>query len=319
MSATLGLSDVLDELGDDEFPGYFDERDGRLFVASHLNSPYPLPVHTPEQQRLNLVHRTLFRLIGAHFVGHGPGGPVEQVLANEPNRQKIALDLGCGTGKWVMKMGELFPHVLFRGLDIVPIATRYPHQNILFELHDINERTTWANSSVDFIHARNIAMTTQNYPGIIDEVARILRPGGLFISGEWDTSLSFLPNFPEQSLPANDHFSDILRDALEQYRGLSSISTSVAPWLADSGRFNQITPQRFYMPVGDWPTEPEVQRIGKDFQTSYLMYSESVRPLLMESGQTEEDLKDLHATMKAELDEAEGLVLVYHTVHARKA
>jgi hypothetical protein len=39
----------LVELGNDEFPVYFVERDDRLF-HSHGNLPYPLPVDTPEQQ-----------------------------------------------------------------------------------------------------------------------------------------------------------------------------------------------------------------------------------------------------------------------------
>lgn len=36
------------QIEQDEFPGYFSERGGRLFHAS--TSPYPLPVDTPEQE-----------------------------------------------------------------------------------------------------------------------------------------------------------------------------------------------------------------------------------------------------------------------------
>jgi hypothetical protein len=39
----------LVELGSNEFPAYFVERDDRLF-HSHGNLPYPLPVDTHEQQ-----------------------------------------------------------------------------------------------------------------------------------------------------------------------------------------------------------------------------------------------------------------------------
>jgi hypothetical protein len=38
----------LTEVARDDFPSYFEERDGRLF-HSHGGSPYPLPVDTPEQ------------------------------------------------------------------------------------------------------------------------------------------------------------------------------------------------------------------------------------------------------------------------------
>jgi len=39
----------LEELVPNDYPGYFVERNHHLF-HSHGNSPYPLPVDTPEQQ-----------------------------------------------------------------------------------------------------------------------------------------------------------------------------------------------------------------------------------------------------------------------------
>lgn len=40
----------LEEIRESEFPGYFSERDGRLYQADTVTSPYPLPVDTPENQ-----------------------------------------------------------------------------------------------------------------------------------------------------------------------------------------------------------------------------------------------------------------------------
>lgn len=42
-----------------------------------------------------MQHNVLYRLIGAHYVG-----PVRDILAPEPGRQKMTLDLCTGTGKW---------------------------------------------------------------------------------------------------------------------------------------------------------------------------------------------------------------------------
>ena len=38
----------LEEIGSDEFPGYFSELNGRLFPSAI--TPYPFPVDTPEQE-----------------------------------------------------------------------------------------------------------------------------------------------------------------------------------------------------------------------------------------------------------------------------
>ncbi|KAJ7143309.1 hypothetical protein C8R43DRAFT_1015054 [Mycena crocata] len=149
----------FEELSSEDFPAYFSERDGRLF-HSHESSPYPLPVDTPEQERMNVQHLALFELLGGHYPDSCPVG---DVLAEDPGHQKYALDLCTGTGKWTMDVAADFPHVAFRGLDIVPIATRYPLPNVQFTMHDVNEMPmSWATGTFDFIHARSITMAVSD-------------------------------------------------------------------------------------------------------------------------------------------------------------
>lgn len=121
--ATAGMV----ELGSDEFPDYFSERNDRLFHSS--TSPYPLPVDTPEQQvrvpcrqlqilanffrffpcdhgiifnvkRLRALHNLLHQLLGVNCVG-----PVAEVLApqQDSDRQRIALDVCTGNGTWYVR------------------------------------------------------------------------------------------------------------------------------------------------------------------------------------------------------------------------
>jgi hypothetical protein len=40
----------LEEMGSDDFPGYFLELNDRLFPSASSLTPYPFPVDTPEQQ-----------------------------------------------------------------------------------------------------------------------------------------------------------------------------------------------------------------------------------------------------------------------------
>lgn len=72
-------------------------------------------------------------------------------------------------------MAELYPHVQFRGMDIgeltllllseyvtdpdlVPIATRYPPENVRFELRDVNASLPWGENTFDLVHARSVSM-----------------------------------------------------------------------------------------------------------------------------------------------------------------
>ncbi|KAK0467097.1 S-adenosyl-L-methionine-dependent methyltransferase [Desarmillaria tabescens] len=307
-------SDLV-ELRSDEFINYFVESNGRLFHSS-ATSPYPLPVDTPEQQRLNVLHNVLFCMIGAHYVG-----PVPEILMWEPGRHKIVVDMCTGTGKWVMEMAEQYPHVRFYGFDIVPIATRYPLPNVNFEIHDVGERTRYPDRSIDFVHARSVSMTIRDYRRIIREVSRILRPGGIFVSGEWGQHPTIHPSYnldPASQTPSFCHFFQLLRDALAR-RGIpQNVPGTVHSLLQSSGGFFEVTPQTHYFPVGPWSSDHAIQRIGRAFRAVLSRYMDSVRPVILELGVNASDLDDLYAGARAEIGRAQGLVAVYYSVHARR-
>lgn len=52
-------SNLLEEIGSEDFPTYFLELDERLFPSPSSSTPYPFPVDTPEQE------------VGVQFYPHG--------------------------------------------------------------------------------------------------------------------------------------------------------------------------------------------------------------------------------------------------------
>ncbi|KAJ6625960.1 S-adenosyl-L-methionine-dependent methyltransferase [Mycena sp. CBHHK59/15] len=310
--------DEFEELLPEDFPTYFSERDGRLF-HSHGTSPYPLPVDTPEQERMNIQHRALLQLLGAHYP---TSCPVPDVLALSPGRQKYALDLCTGTGKWTMDMARAFPHVAFRAIDIVPIATRYPLANVQFTMHDVNTRTVWDAGTFDLIHARSVSMAVTSYAATLAEVARLLRPRGLFLSGEWSRAPAFHPSFaprtPATHAPALTAFFALLYATLTA-RGLLPVPPRVPALLAASGGFADIAQQDYCMPVGPWHPDPALQQLGLVFRVVVLRYFASVRPMLAEGGAIPPtELERVYQCVRRELRTVEGLVFVFRTVHARR-
>ncbi|KAJ7224648.1 S-adenosyl-L-methionine-dependent methyltransferase [Mycena pura] len=319
----------FDELGADDFPTYFSERDGRLF-HSHDSSPYPLPVDTPEQERMNVLHRALFELIGAH---HPASCPVRDVLAPHPTRQKYALDMCTGTGKWLIDVARAFPHVAFRGFDIVPIATRYPPENVQFLLHDVNTAAPWEAGTFDLVHTRSVSMAVTSYPAFIAEAARLLRPGGLFISSEWARALYLDPTHapaaasagqaprPAAATPAIAAFFAALHAALAAL-GLQPTAPPIASLLQAAPALfgtSSIHAETHMVPLGAWHPSPNMRRIGRALRTSFLRYMDSVQPLLSESGGLSPDaLAQMYAGTRAEVRSVPGLVAVFHTVHARR-
>ncbi|KAF8970644.1 S-adenosyl-L-methionine-dependent methyltransferase [Flammula alnicola] len=307
----------LVELNPEDFPTYFSERNGRLFHSS--SSPYPLPVDTPEQERHTNLHNMLRQFVGAHYVG-----PVADTLALQPGstRRRMALDVCTGNGKWYgTMMAEEFPHVHFRGFDIVPIATRYPPRNVQFEIHDVNTPLRWRGGTFDLVHSRFVAMGVRDYRLLVEEVARVLRPGGLFVAYEWSPYPAFDPSLQRDlptHAPASCRLSEAINAALLS-RGLHPIASYVDAFLESVGRFAEISSSEYYVPIGTWSPDPSMRSIGATCLEAHERYADSVRPMLVESGRAAVEVDNMLARYIQEVRTVDGLVSVLYIVHARKA
>lgn len=308
--ASDASSDVT-ELEEYDFPDHFFERDGRLF-HSHGSLPYPLPVDGPEQARLNNLHEILLQTVEFHYLG-----PVTEVLSDVRGRQKRVLDLCTGTGRWPMDMAKLFPRVKIYGLDIVPIATRRPERHVQFEIHDITERFRWNNGAMDFVHARNIDLAVTDYPELLQEVARLLRPGGLFFSGEIGRYIDFAHGFSVDLAPHARSFFKVVNDSLA-LRHLVPLSDRIPSFIQLSRKFTIPTIQTFHIPIGDWHPDPVMKRVGKMYLIALKDYADSLKPMLREAGMTQHAISVLVAGFIGDIEHVRGLVGVYHTAWARK-
>ncbi|OJA20780.1 hypothetical protein AZE42_07016 [Rhizopogon vesiculosus] len=309
--ASDASSDVT-ELEANDFPDHFSERDGRLF-HSHGTLPYPLPVDAHEQGRLNNLHNILRDTVGYNYVG-----PVAEVLNG--GMQKRVLDLGTGTGSWPMDMARSFPHVKIYGVDIVPIATRQPEPNVQFEIHDITQRFRWKDGAMDYIHARNIDLAVTNYPALLEEVARLLRPGGLFFSGEIGRSIDFAHNFPSDlahQAPRARQFYDVVNHFLT-LRHLNLIADRIPRFIQNSQQFTVPIIQTFHIPIGGWHPDNVMKRAGRRYLAALKVFAENLSPMLRETGMTQHDIDALVLGFIQDIENVDGLVGVYHTVWARK-
>jgi SAM-dependent methyltransferase len=311
--ASDASSDVT-ELEEYDFPDHFFERDGRLF-HSHGNLPYPLPADGPEQARLNSVHKILRDIVESHYLG-----PVSEVLSDARSRQKRVLDLCTGTGRWPMDMARLFPRVKIYGLDIVPIATRRPLPHVQFEIHDITRQFRWNNATMDFIHARNIDLAVTDYPELLREVARLLRPGGLFFSGEIGRCIDFAHGSSfdlARQVPRARSFFQVIDHSLG-LRHLVPIADRIPGLIRQSHQFTMPTIQTFHIPVGDWHQNPVMRRVGMLYLKALKDFAESLKPMLREARMTQHEIDTLVTGFVEDIEHVPGLVGVYHTVWARK-
>lgn len=159
-----------------------------------------------------------------------------------------------------------------------------------------------------------------NYPTLVGEAARVLRPGGLFLSGEWEpfpihnATVSQLDNV----IPATFSLVNMVNETLHKRYNMDPVGTSVPGWLEQSGRFANITPQVYKVPIGDWHQDPLMREFGNDMRATLVRYGESLKPMLKEAGYAEIQVETVLQAYVHELHTVRGLMGVYRTVHARK-
>jgi SAM-dependent methyltransferase len=223
-------------------------------------------------------------------------------------------------------------------LSAVPIATRQPEPNAQFEIHDITQRFRWKDGTMDFIHARNIDLAVRlyqslhpfhssvmdlqvtSYPALLQEVARLLRPDGLFFSGEIGRSIDFAHNFssdPAHQVPRARHFYDVVNHSLS-LRHLNLIADRIPYFIRHSQQFTVPIIQTFHIPIGDWHQDTIMRRVGKRYLAALKVFAENLTPMLCEAGMTQYDAEALVNGFIDDIESVRGLVGVYHTVWARK-
>lgn len=158
------------------------------------------------------------------FVKHLRGGSVS--LVNFSDKEPLperSLDLGCGTGTWVVDAAKEWPKCEFVGFDLVNIQ-------ISLKLLDpsLAERITWVHGNFlttklpfdddefDHVHIQSIArgVPENKWNVLFDEINRILRPGGCVEILEDDLVFPYLPRWftaPLRARPRRStsvHFPD---------------------------------------------------------------------------------------------------------------
>ncbi|KZV93819.1 hypothetical protein EXIGLDRAFT_33014 [Exidia glandulosa HHB12029] len=114
------------------------------------------------------------------------------------------LDLGCGTGAWVMSCAKVWKKTHFVGLDIAPLQPdlellgsdlapriKWVHANFL-------ERLPFDDCTFDFVHIRRIArgVPEPRWDDLFEEIARVMKKGGAFEIIEEDLNFPGSTDFP---------------------------------------------------------------------------------------------------------------------------
>ncbi|KAJ7111569.1 S-adenosyl-L-methionine-dependent methyltransferase [Mycena crocata] len=260
----------------------FYEMHGRRFNA--LNTTYLLPADAEEIERYILLHRIIqFMLFGRIFLG-----PVHRTLQFGEHRK--VLDLGTGKGYWAMDMCDQFSWVNVTGVDLVPIQDRQVPSRCRFEIWDINTYDMpYDDGEFDLIHARAVHTGIRDYPRFLDQVARLLRPGGLVILIEPDLR-QFANDKPELQYTHGSGPRGWFT-LWETYRGLLvslgvdvTVPQHLGQLLEETGCFENVTVQEGIIPVGFYHTDERILTIGELMWMAYDLFIPALKPMFLHLG-----------------------------------
>ncbi|KAJ7775145.1 S-adenosyl-L-methionine-dependent methyltransferase [Mycena metata] len=135
-------------------------------------SRYALPSDDQERQRLLLQHKTLRGIFGDKILF----APVS--LGSEDK----VLDVGTGSGTWILDLAtSVDTSVSMVGVDIEPrLFPTTPPENFDFRVESVTRLPADWSNTFSLVHQRLLilALQTQEWPLAMQEVYRVLRPGG---------------------------------------------------------------------------------------------------------------------------------------------
>ncbi|KAG8998280.1 hypothetical protein FRB90_012341, partial [Tulasnella sp. 427] len=175
-------------------------------VLNSTSERYALPADVEEHGRLDIQHEMIKRKRnGLFFAQHA----VRRALAAREGPEPAVLDIGSGSGTWLIEMSKQFPHVDFLGIDLAPAnlnmtgsagpcldrpklkpnKNRAPPQNCRFECDDVNLGILHYKNCFDVIQISCVTPGIEDYRALMDEVAECLKPGGVYLTVEGDMNV----------------------------------------------------------------------------------------------------------------------------------
>ncbi|KAJ5159748.1 uncharacterized protein N7482_006752 [Penicillium canariense] len=280
---------------------------GRRYHA-YRHGQYPFPNDEEEQDRLALMHH-LFKLLS--------GGDLYRAPLRAPTR---ILDIGTGTGEWVLDIAEDFPAADILGTDLSPIQPTWAPPNCRFFIDDAESDWTFSSSEAfDYIHARSMGGGVSDWPRLLRQALVHLKPGGWFEVQEFEAWVRSDDGTHMMATNVMD-WQDKLNRASDEFGKPVNVAPRMAQWMAEAG-FVNIVDDIYKCPVGGWAKNRRLKEIGRVGKLTILEVVEPYTLALFTRvlGFSFQDAQEYMDKVRAELVSSKfHLYVLFHFVYGQK-
>lgn len=257
---------------------------------NNYSDVYRLPADEEELERLDKQHTMLIDITGGKYVP-----AVTVVMADDtPGETKACLDLGCGSGNWIADVARDFPNCTAVGIDLIPMQSLAMPPNLRSEVDDINLGLEHFYGDFNVVHASFISSGIKDYHLLIDQIGRVLRPGGLVHVSEFDYHL-YDANHRRIELDVNEigppwvaRWFTHLEHAIMKSGGDVAAATHLHEWILNNPMFEDVTYTEFWLPAAQrWDPLKHSESSRQIFQKltdDCKAFIGAGRPLLLGSG-----------------------------------
>ncbi|KAL1982369.1 hypothetical protein VTN96DRAFT_1400 [Rasamsonia emersonii] len=285
----------------------YEWRHGRRYHSYQAGS-YQFPNDEWEQDRLDMVHHVVYRLLGDRLF----------LAPINPEGMRI-LDIGTGTGIWPIQMGDLYPTAHIVGNDLSPIQPQWMlPQNVEFMIDDV-EQDWVCPQPYDYIHCRYMCAAIRDWPRLVEQCYQNLKPGGWIEFQDFEA----LPYSEDDSVTPDNHLIKMLRylgEACDKVGRTLNPGPFLKGWVEQAG-FTRINEQIFKLPIGAWPKDRRLKELGSFMAVSFIEGVEAftLTPFIDVLGWSKDEVMEFNAKVRQDVTRREAHPIYnYYVVTAQK-
>ncbi|KAK2049476.1 methyltransferase domain-containing protein [Colletotrichum somersetense] len=275
----------------------------------YMEGRYLMPNDEPEQEREDMKHAMCVNVMD----GKLHCAPIR-------NPQKV-VDIGTGTGIWAIDMGDEYPEADVVGIDLSPIQPTWLPPNVRFIVDDAEAEWIWPAESVDFVHARHMCMAIKDWPRLLSQAHRALRPGGWVELQELRFHLQCDDGtMPDPAQYGYGRFVDLSMEGFRSF-GIDPLGMERNSERLRAAGFERVEERVWKVPIGTWPRDQNLKTIGLYNRSMLIDALQAVsmapltRGLKWSAAEVEVFLIDVRKSL---MNSSIHSYLTYHVVYGQK-